>query len=88
MKKMILLCGFGLLGSFVLAGEPVENKDAKTPTGEPKTETTCGCETNPDGTCTIYITTGGVTTVYGPYTNVTIQWCAWKRDQLAFAAQQ
>lgn len=85
MKKIILLCGFGLLGTFALANEPVvsDSKIAEAP----KAEATCSCELSPEGTCTITVYPegfGGPSETHVFY-NVTIQWCAWKRNQLLAA---
>ncbi|MDD3772447.1 MAG: hypothetical protein PHC38_07315 [Weeksellaceae bacterium] len=68
MKKLILLCSFGLLGNFVMAGSVTETEMLlDTEKTCVITTTTTTTTTNPDGT----VTTTTVTT-QTPYPKTTI----------------
>ncbi len=83
MKKIILLVGFGLMGTFALANEPVEANERTFS----NSEKICSCELESNGTCyiTVYYSNGSSQTYV--WYNVTEAWCEWKYNTMAFGTQ-
>ncbi|GEM_PF-1382285 len=93
MKKLILLCGFGLLGTFALAAnEVVEDGTIVKEVTENSIDLVidesvvnytiedCGCRDNPEGTCTITVYGNGFgSPPTGTYTYYNVSYAACKQ---------